>query len=819
MLFLSKARGSISIFLILILMPMYTCAYLAIDSARYSAAQAKAAGAAELSGNAALADYDRTFKELYGIFAMSKSENEMAANLVAYYSNMIDSTELSLGSTSLTRQFINNVVNGSFENTINTHTENFSIAYESPVYDPETMEKAIRSFMKYRAPYNWTMGISKKLTAFAQAEKVSKVMDSSRNYYKSVSNAEAELKGLYNALKKMNGVSDNKERIKVLTNVKKILPEVKSELAVSEAKADSWSGSISELEEGEIKQLLQSEYGNSAGALSAESLDNFAVTLQKDIDALNAAESAEEDEESSTVELKYTEDPFFIYLTAMYGRTVSAGDDAQSQKTAMDTISSADLSTYSGKVASVDIPALVSAEIIGTIANNTSAEGISISGLSRIKDAALNSYEMEYIASMFGCLTTEPGDVNLMGSQFGAGPIIKGEMEYIVFGNDNMNTNVALCVDLIFAIRLIMNSIYVYTNANMRQSALAVATAIAGWTGIGIPVAQNAVLIAWATAESILDTASLCKGETVPIYKTASTWTLSLSNLPATLAKSAADYASKGIDDVFEAIENATLEKKEEAKTAALEYISRAGESAAASLTSIILTPVEKAITSLTSGVNMNLSRADVENAIKKAVESVDSSSSGVRHAKELFYKHCLAPLTDRVYSNLPSLFTGDETIAQQASAEITNAVNSAYSTLFSKVEGIVSSLADQAEGKITSTLDSVSAKAKEEAVNTINEYADSLSELIGETSEGSVSDFSGMGMTYRDYLKLFALIGLCTKSGKENMLKRCAVVMQINCAEKKSGFDITRCYRGVRLCTVTCIGSHTFEYEEAYHY
>ena len=88
--FFEKTKGSIAIFLILVLMPIYTCAYLAIDSARYSAAKAKIGGALELTSNAALADYDKTFKELYGIFVMSKSEKELTSNLVSFYSNMVD---------------------------------------------------------------------------------------------------------------------------------------------------------------------------------------------------------------------------------------------------------------------------------------------------------------------------------------------------------------------------------------------------------------------------------------------------------------------------------------------------------------------------------------------------------------------------------------------------------------------------------------------------------------------------------------------------------------------------------------------------------
>lgn len=823
--FFNKAKGSISIFLILVLVPMYTCAYLAIDSARYSAAKDKALGALGLAGNAALADYDRTFKELYGLFVMSKSESELNANLISYYSNMIDS-DLSLGSSTSIRKLIEKTVNTSFENTINTRTENLSVSYEKPIVDTKTLSKSIRSFMKYRAPYNWAMGMSQKISAFKQTDKVSKVIDGSKSYYKSVSSAEAELKGLYNSLQKIKELDDNAEVLKVLKNVKKLLPSVRSELVASSVKASNWESTIETLEDSETKKLLSSEYKNSAASVTTESVDEFEETLQKDINSLSNAIKNSEDkdpnernESPKDIELKFSKTPLYIYLSSAYGESSSKAADAKEQKAAMDAIASTDLSSFSGEVKKVDIPSLVSEEIYKTICNSISESGISLKGFSKLKDAALNSYEMEYILGMFGCLTTEATDKNLMGSSFGSRPLLKGETEYILFGKDNMVTNVELCVDLIFAIRLIMNSVYVYTNANMRQSALAVATAIAGWTGIGIPVAQNAILIAWATAESILDTASLCKGKSVPIYKTASTWTLGLQSLPGTLAKGVASYASKGIDDVFEKIENASVEKTEDIKDAALSYVNQAAQGTVESLASIVVTPVERVITSMTSGIKTNYSRDEIESMVLSAVNSVDASSSGAKAAKEIFVNNCMGPLVDKVYSSLPSIFTGDQTLASQAGTSITNAINDAYTTMFSKLEDVVDGYASKVEEKIISALGSTNEKVKEEAVKVINDYAASLSEFVGDSSGGSISSSSGIGMTYKDYLRIFALIGLSSKSGKENILKRSSVIMQINCSDAHSGFNITKCFVSVRLSTVTAVGNHKINLSEVYQY
>ena len=817
--FFDKTKGSVSIFLILVLFPIYTCAYLAIDSARYSAAKDKALGAMQLSGNAALADYDKTFKELYGIFVMSKTEEELTKNLISYYSNMVD-IGLSFGDTSIARELINKAFNTTFENTINTSTKSLEVQYESPIYETETLENSIRSFMKYRAPYNWVYGMAQKVSAFTQVDKVSNVIDSSKSYYKSVSNAEAELQGVYEALKRVGASTDVEATIRALRNVKNLLPSVKSQIASSREKSDAWNGSIENLEDGEAKKLLSSEYNNSIASLNESTIDDFSYVLQRDIDALSNSLNADDDEEESKkVELQFSKSQFYVYLTSMYGSTSTSNETASSQKAAIETIASTDLSNFTGDVANINIPDLIADEISKTINDYSSELNIGLSGLSGLKNAAGNAYEMEYILGMFGCLTTEETDENLMGAQFGSRPLLKGETEYIIFGRDNMITNVVLSVELIFAIRLVLNSLYVYTNANMRQSALAVATAIAGWTGIGIPVAQNALLIAWATAESILDVSSLCKGETVPIYKTASTWTLGLQSVPGTVAKGVANYASKAIDDVFNKIENISINKTDEIKDAALSYMNQAGQGAVESLSSLIITPVEKVITSMTASVKTNYSRDEIEAAILKAVNSVDTSSKGAKAAKDAFINYCLSPLVDKVYASLPSIFTSNQTLASEAGAAISNAISDAYSTMFSKLEGVVETYTKEAEDMISSTLSSASDRVKEETINVINSYASTLSEFVGESKDNSISSYSGMGMTYKDYLKLFSLIVLATNKGKENMLKRCTIIMQINCSDKSAGFNITKCFTSVRLCTVTSVGAHNIKLSEVYHY
>ena len=682
--FFDRAKGSISIFLILVLVPMYTCVYLAIDSARYSAAKAKVQGAIMLTGNSALADYDRTIKELYGIFAISKSERELSDELTKYYTAMIDSSELGLGNTVITREVLSGMVSQSFENVIRTETLELKANYDSKdsIARPDTMDCAIKNYMKYRAPYEWSVGLAEKVPLFLDFKGLSKKCDEDKS---------------------------------------------------------------------EIKN-------RDAGKTVADTMD---------------------------------------------------GQSARSLKSNLEELSNTDIKVFTSNAPNKKISELVHPDILSSI-GVLEHTAMSISDMSKLQNAVTNCYEAEYILDMFHCLVSDEDATH---------PIGRNEVEYIIFGNDSTTVNAAEAVDLIFAIRLLLNSIYVYSNATMRESALTVAAAVAGWTGVGIPLVQNAILIAWATAESVMDMASLCKGNTVPVYKTASTWTLGISGITSTLSRGVAAYAAKGIDDVFDKIEKASEEKVDDIRDATLSYINQTGQGAAESLTSAIIRPVEDAIASLTSGVKTEYTRAEVEGVIRRAVNSVGGNSPGIVAAKKLFIANCLQPLTDTVYNNLPNLFKEEDGLAKEAGKKIRDGINNAYHILFSKIEKEVNALADSASGKLQGALQSTKSEVKNKTMEVINSYSEELSKYLGDGGDVTASKYSGIGMNYKDYLKLFLLIGLSGDKTKSNILKRCAVVMQINCQKRNSKFNISNVYTGVKINSLTGIELHKIRYEEAFHY
>ena len=82
--FFEKTKGSISLFLALIMLPMMTVAGLIVDGARISAAKASLSGAGDLAMNAALSEYDQILYDVYGIFAVSENMEELQNNVSRY---------------------------------------------------------------------------------------------------------------------------------------------------------------------------------------------------------------------------------------------------------------------------------------------------------------------------------------------------------------------------------------------------------------------------------------------------------------------------------------------------------------------------------------------------------------------------------------------------------------------------------------------------------------------------------------------------------------------------------------------------------------
>jgi len=174
--------------------------------------------------------------------------------------------------------------------------------------------------------------------------------------------------------------------------------------------------------------------------------------------------------------------------------------------------------------------------------DSISAATTFLDGLDRIlADTLEDLYVAEYAMQMFSYYTV---DKNLDGSVKGADDIItlsgckmgtdsrqayKAEAEYILWGNAQSKENVKAVVMTLFGIRLLFNSLYVFTDTGLRGSARLTAHGVCGPAQFLVPVVQVLVQLGYAAVETANDIKWLKQGYGVTIFKDKNTWSTVLS--------------------------------------------------------------------------------------------------------------------------------------------------------------------------------------------------------------------------------------------------------------------------------------------------
>lgn len=150
-----------------------------------------------------------------------------------------------------------------------------------------------------------------------------------------------------------------------------------------------------------------------------------------------------------------------------------------------------------------------------------------------VADGLQNLYVAEYAMQMFSYYTVDKEDgqdkpagdiISLSGYNLQNHPAYRGEVEYILWGDESSQTNVGNTMMMIFGIRLLFNSFYAFTDAGINTTATTAATAIAGATPYLIPIIKAVIKLGYAGGETANDISKLKQGYGVTIFKDSSTW-------------------------------------------------------------------------------------------------------------------------------------------------------------------------------------------------------------------------------------------------------------------------------------------------------
>ena len=444
--------------------------------------------------------------------------------------------------------------------------------------------------------------------------------------------------------------------------------------------------------------------------------------------------------------------------------------------------------------------------------------GSAASLLTGVKNIALASvealYAEEYLTGMFSCLTDSAraaaGEevLSISGIAFSGSPCFGAEAEYILCGLDSPSANQLSVKAMIFSVRFALNLIYVMTDSESRAQTLAVAEAIAGWTGFGAPLVQNVILAAWALAETGVDMSVLTGGGSVPIYKSKTTWTLGFAGLKKALVSEVAGAAATAVGDIFDSVTlyatNLTNENADRLVAELSSYADSTLDGICEDVKNMLAVPVEDLSRSLFSAAD----RA----GIPEIASSLDSIFKSASEASGGLTGECLKIASEKLGAEKMKIaeeifraageLSGPESTEEAINEKLFGKDGSGgiIGTLKKKisdaVKGEIKKYGDSFKKEVSELIGENSTRLKTELTERINSFAAEMTSDGGGKSGDSLKTAAGFSMNYKDYLRLFILISYPAK--KNVMLKRAAEMMQLNLSAKKrekgSGFDITGC-------------------------
>jgi len=440
-----------------------------------------------------------------------------------------------------------------------------------------------------------------------------------------------------------------------------------------------------------------------------------------------------------------------------------------------------------------------------------------LSSLGNVAETAMEYvYLEEYFTEMFSCYTTTPEAKSLSQQTMSANHFFGSEVEYILYGCDTVEGNLNAAKASVFGVRFALNSIFALTSSHTRTPALTAATAIAGWTGFGVPIVQTVILLAWALAESVVDLDNLCKGEAVALYKSNETWVLGINGV-IELGK---DAAGAVIDDVFAKIEDVSMDAIDTLQDDITTYVNHTTQGVVDSIHGTIMTAIETLALQVIGESNYDLRESDVEARLDQLLASLkpaDSDNSVSAKATRLAIN---VLETEQVPDKDGKMVTYKKYLASIMYEEYCKAKEGTMSAISDSVEKMLKAIANPIKTKITAAVSSVGEELKTEVSNIIQEGGEQVKEKVTSAIDNYLGDLSGGGggtaaasgftMTYKEYMKTFVLlfVGL----NKTSMLQRCAELIQVNMSKTNGSFNITKACTMVQVNAAVSIRTTFFD-------
>ena len=231
--FFNKSKGTISVFLCLILLPTILVGGMTVDASRIYLSKVVISDAGEMAMNAGLAQYNEILHDEYGLLVMDQSPAEMESDLESYFEQSLNA----LPSES------------DYQKILDLMKKNFDAinVMGSEIYRTDVEKQQIIEYMKYRAPVCLTELVVEKFQQLRDTQKMVDAMNAEMDFSIAMQDCQDAFKDAKDALDALNQIIENypsDDRIRQeLENTQKDFTEIVSRNFLMVEALEKYNGS------------------------------------------------------------------------------------------------------------------------------------------------------------------------------------------------------------------------------------------------------------------------------------------------------------------------------------------------------------------------------------------------------------------------------------------------------------------------------------------------------------------------------------------------------------------------------------------------
>lgn len=426
-------------------------------------------------------------------------------------------------------------------------------------------------------------------------------------------------------------------------------------------------------------------------------------------------------------------------------------------------------------------------------------------------------YITEYAAKMFTCYTSNIDDAtgssslnfsrnkakeaeeSLSGYTFSETHnfAYQAENEYVLWGGADSNQNIKSTLSTIFGIRLLLNSIYAFTgDAEIRSTTLALATAIAGWTGFGVPLVQSVLIIGFSLAETSYDMQMLKCGRSIPIYKSTTTWICKPSGIGNEVIGDTIAVTAQAVkDEAFKAAKNLTKEGISTFNTKVNAMSKSLIDDVVDKGTNAVLQPVQARLTGLIAALpDSNTVDEAIDSVLVEEKSKVESEPESITKTIKLkAIDEYGSVVKEKVQSLVSEVKTqtgiDKKTIQDKVKSTFTGLQNNIKGGLKSKATELINKVTSEAQIKADNVTDNLEKQATEKLNDMLVKVDCGISLDGGKIHGAGTIDKNGITrsgstnftMNYKEYVWMFIALKSMSAKGEESILNRISKLIEVN--------------------------------------